>query len=68
MIHCKYCGITYRDSATLCLRCRIPLPRPAYVRSNKTIRQDSIKTESANKTLIATATPPPPRVLGMRIG
>ena len=51
MIHCKYCGITYRDSATLCLRCRIPLPRPAYIRAKKTIREESIKTEFVNKTL-----------------
>lgn len=71
MIHCKYCGITYRDSATICLRCRNPLPRPTYIRTPEQ-KQKPIETvltsNVGNKPIkIATATPPPSRLLGTRI-
>lgn len=64
MIRCRKCGITYKDDATLCLRCMNPLPRPTGKESErKPVRKEALERVYAERkrssVLIATATPPP---------
>ena len=64
MIRCRTCGITYKDHATICLRCLTPLKetkdiiqetekKSVHIEMNPIIQKEKM-------VLIATATPPPP--------
>ena len=64
MIRCRRCGITYKDDATLCLRCMNPLPKTAKKQTDrKPVRKEVldrlIAEKSTKNVLIATATPRP---------
>ena len=67
MIRCRKCGITYKDTATMCLRCFNPLPKPSgKVPVRKPVRKevlDRIKVGKRSSNIpIATATPLPRKI------
>lgn len=80
MIRCRTCGITYKDEATICLRCLNPLQNTnnstTITKKNSQFENSDAKSSIKNKIYeseiydkkvekkpIATATPPPPRVV-----
>ncbi len=67
MIRCRKCGITYKNDATLCLRCMNPFPKPTgKVIPRKPVRKEVLDKIIAEKkpknVLIATATPLPRKI------